>query len=333
MRRLHAIIPAGGTGTRLWPLSRADHPKFFLDLLGEGRSLLQATVERLLPISETITIVTGSRHEDQVKAQISDSRVRVLVEPSPRDSMAAIGLAVYRLAEEFGDDCIVGSFAADHVIEDEQEFVAAVNNAIEGAAQNYLTTIGITPAEPSTAFGYIEPGSEIAPSVYAAQRFVEKPEKDVAEEYCRNGFLWNAGMFVMRAGLLREGLAQMLPQMDRGLAKLSSGPVDAAAWNTLPRIAIDYALAEPMAAQGRVAVTPGNCGWSDIGDFKALADIAGVEGTGVFTRSKKHVVTVGLSDVAVIDTDDALLVIDLHQAQKVKQVVDHLKETGQDHLL
>lgn len=297
MASIHIIIPAGGAGTRLWPLSRQDRPKFLLDLTGAGRSLLQQTVLRLAPLAETLTVVTGVRHRQAVQRQLDelglDFPVQVLVEPSGRDSMAAIGYAAYVIREKYGDSAVAGSFAADHVIEDEAAFRAAVQVGAAAAAGG-LVTLGLTPTYPSTAYGYIQPDFGVALAkvppirVVPARRFVEKPVAAEAAEYLQAGYLWNAGMFLFHTGMLAEMLRRNLPQMDEGLVRLLSlfpaslsteavvSPEFVAAWEQLPKIAIDHALAEPEAARGHVAVveTP-PIGWTDVGDYRALRDLLG----------------------------------------------------------
>lgn len=309
MASIHIIIPAGGAGTRLWPLSRRNRPKFLLDLTGAGWTLLQQTALRLAPLAKTLTVVTGVRHRQAVQRQLDalnlDFPVQVLVEPSGRDSMAAIGYAAYVIREEYGDSAVAGSFAADHVIEDEAAFRAAVQ-AGAAAAAGGLVTLGLTPTYPSTAYGYIQPDfgaalAEVPPiRVVSARRFVEKPVAAEAAEYLQAGYLWNAGMFLFHTGTLAEMLRRNLPQMDEGLVRLLSlsptslstelptgsptsfstdpvvPPEFVAAWEQLPKIAIDHALVEPEAARGHVAVveTP-PIGWTDVGDYRALRDLLG----------------------------------------------------------
>ena len=293
MSSLHAVIPAGGAGTRLWPLSRRDHPKFLLDLLGAGNSLLQETVIRLLPIAQSVTVVTGSAHAEQVEVQLEDSRnrgvlpadfpVRVVVEPSGRDSMPAIALATYLIRSRYGDRAVVGSFAADHEIGGVEHFYAAVQAAAEAAADGFISTIGLTPSEPSTAFGYIEPTQEqVVPGVLGVSAFVEKPDAETAERYVQAGYLWNAGMFVMECGAFKRIFSQLHPQMEQTIQELATNWDDpqfrdaelVPLWESLPQIAIDHAVAEPAAAQGLVAVAPmpEDSKWSDLGDFVALED-------------------------------------------------------------
>lgn len=362
--KLHAIIPAGGAGTRLWPLSRVDHPKFLIDVLGRGRSLLEATVLRLAPLSASVTIVTGRRHEKAVGDQIEGLRqegavdpaldIRIVAEPSGRDSMPAIGLAMMLIAARFGEDAVVGSFAADHAVEDEDLFHAAVRDAIRGATSGFITTIGVEPTSPSTAFGYIEPTkTEVAPRVLQVAQFVEKPPADVAKRYVADGFLWNAGMFVMRCSETLGYLRELHPQMWETLAHIAgmwgdegegAGESVASLWDTVPKIAIDHALAEPVASMGGVAVVkaPLGTGWSDVGDMKALARMAtspshvagenllevGASGTYVSAPQEKVVAVVGLDDAVIIDTGDVLLVTTTANAQSVKKAVDKAREMG-----
>lgn len=348
MRKIHAIIPAGGAGTRLWPLSRRSQPKFLLDLMGEGRSLLQQTVDRLLPVSESVTVVTGAVHQQAVEDQLAGMGVTVLAEPSARDSMAAIGYGAYVVGEKYGPEAVVGSFAADHAIANQSAFEAAVNAAVRGGEAGYLTTIGIEPAEPSSAYGYIEPSAlSIATDVYKVARFVEKPTPEVADRYVQEGYLWNAGIFIAEVGTIARALQEFLPQMDETLRVLAQKGMRSELWDSLQRIAIDYALAEPMAARGQVAITPApvTMGWSDVGDFAALASLGAggqpevsIDSSGaVYLASAevrgRVVATVGIPEAVIVETPDALLVTDLEHAQSVKKVTTWLNEHGRSELL
>ncbi len=218
----HAVVPAGGAGTRLWPLSRAGHPKFLLDLTGSGRTLLQATVDRLAPLTgpDGVVVVTGVRHAAEVARQVpalaaDDALGRLLMEPSPRDSMAAIGLAAAVLLERHGPDVVLGSFAADHVIDGAAQFAGSVREAVAAARAGYVVTIGIAATEPSTAFGYIRAAEPLgvvgAPSARHVAGFTEKPDAQTAAAYLATGeYRWNAGMFVVRATVLLDHLAEQL---------------------------------------------------------------------------------------------------------------------------
>ncbi len=353
LARLWAVVPAGGAGTRLWPLSRARTPKFLLDLTGEGRTLIQATVDRLAPlVGERVVVVTGTAHERAVRRQLP-SVARVLAEPSPRDSMAAIGLAAAELERE-DPDALIGSFAADHLITDEEAFAASVREAAEVAAQGWLVTIGIEPTSPATGFGYIRAGDPVPgfATALAVTEFVEKPDAERAREYVASGeYRWNAGMFIVRASVLLDLLAEQHPDLAQGLRAIAADPASLESrWPGLTRIAIDHAVAEPAAAAGRVAVVPGPFGWEDVGDFASLAAmtapddnsvrIVGDESLVVSSDASglvvpaggRMVAVVGLDDVVVVDTGDAVLVTSYQKAQDVKAVVDELRRLGRTDL-
>jgi mannose-1-phosphate guanylyltransferase len=347
-----AVIPAGGAGTRLWPLSRARAPKFLHDLTGTGRSLLQATWDRLEPLTDgRIIVVTGAAHRDAVLQQLPGlPATQLLAEPAPRDSMAAIGWAAATL-EARDPDAILGSFAADHVIDDDVAFRSCLEAAVGAAEQGHVVTIGIEPTYPATGFGYIELAEQLGDGpARAVTQFVEKPDLAKAEEYLATGrFRWNAGMFLVRASVLLDLLAQWHPELASGLRAIAADPARLPElWPGLEKVAIDHAVAEPAAEAGKVAVVPGDFGWDDVGDFRSLggllADAEGMPGvrllgdpslvratdaTGVvIPGSGRLVALVGLDDVVVVDTEDAVLVVSRERAQDVKAVVDALKADG-----
>lgn len=354
------VIPAGGSGTRLWPLSRSQEPKFLLDLLGTGRSLLVETVQRLEPFADVdkVMVVTGQAHTAAVKAQLpSLPEGNVLVEPSGKNSAAAVGLAAYVLNETH-PDAVVGFFAADHVVGDDEEFRAIVARAIDAASHNLLVTIGITPSEPSSAYGYIKVGEALGEveGVRSVLEFVEKPSYSDAVSFVASGsYLWNAGIFVGVAKNVVLSIEEFAPDLARGLRTvtelvMSGQPIDEA-WNSLPSVAFDYAVAEPAARAGRFLVVPGSFGWQDVGDFSSLASAQASSGSGMVVvgdRAKVHphdssgivvgssgrIITVlGMQDVVIVDTPDALLVTTKEHAQEVKQVVESMKNQGLDDVL
>ncbi|OAV60194.1 mannose-1-phosphate guanylyltransferase [Enteractinococcus helveticum] len=363
--RFWAVIPAGGVGTRLWPLSRAAAPKFLHDLTGSGQTLIRATYDRLQPLAgEKVIVVTGEAHHEAVCAQLSDvAQENFLFEPEPKDSAAAIGLAAAVLLER-DPEAIMGSFAADQVIGPDDVFRTAVAEAIATAATNKIVTIGIKPTYPSTGFGYIQQGDKLdvdgAPTAYQVVKFVEKPEADVAKRYIEAGnFFWNAGMFVAPVKLLLEHLEANEPELHAGVTKIAKAIVSGDAnevmadvWHQLPKTAIDYAVAEPAAQAGDVAVIPGDFTWDDVGDFAAIArlnpaaDDSGVTVIGetprvysdaangvVVTDTSRVIALIGVEDIVVVDTPDALLVTTTKHAQSVKQAVESIKAHGDDDVL
>lgn len=354
-----AVIPAGGAGTRLWPLSRSAKPKFLRDLTGSGRSLLQETYDRLRPLAEDrFLVVTGEPHWYPVREQLPDlSADEIIAEPSRRESMAAIGLAAAVLERRDGD-AIMGSFPADHVITDPEAFGSCVRSAIEVAADDWLVTLGIDPTFPSTAFGYIREGEPLAghDGAFVVEEFVEKPSQEIAQQYlAKGGYWWNAGMFVVRPRVLLDLLADGYPEFAEALRAIAAEPSRLAElWETLPKIAVDNAVAEPAADAGRVATVPARFGWDDIGDFDSLAAlldharkapatgptvlgdgslVSALDSTGlVVPRSGRTIALVGVEDIVVVDTPDAVLVTTRARAQQVKQIVAGLQATSREDL-
>lgn len=351
---LHAVIPAGGSGTRLWPLSRSNHPKFLHDLTGSERTLLQATVARLQPLADAAHtyIVTGTAHATSVARQLPGvPDGNLLIEPSPRDSCAAIALAAAVIAER-DPAGIMGSFHADHLIPDEERFVETVRTAVRLAQDGYLMTIGLKPTAPETGFGYLRCGAELNGGM-VLEEFREKPDKETAQSYVDSGYLWNSGLFVWQVSAFLGELARQQPKLHDTVREI------AAAWDTpsreeligrlwprLPKISVDHAVMEGAAAAGKVAVVPGDFTWHDLGDWDTLADVleSDVDGnvtigagevlnidttdTVVVPRGGRLIATVGVHDLVVVDTEDAVLVCPRNRAQDVKKLVDVLKARG-----
>lgn len=363
----YAVIPAGGIGSRLWPLSRADAPKFLHDLTGSGHSLLRDTWDRLEPLAgpDRIAVVTGRAHRAAVEAELPGiPDLNVFLESEPRESAAAIGLAAAVLHRR-DPDVIIGSFSADHVIRGTQVFEWAVQQAVQVAREGYICTIGIPPTEPSVGFGYIKKAAELvvagAPEATLVERFVEKPDLDTAKAYVADrSYLWNAGMFIAKAGVLLDELAANEPELHAGLLELAEawddraqrGPAVDRIWPGLKKIAIDYAVAEPAAEKGRLAVIPGHFDWDDVGDFASLtklithgrkndlavlgpnARVLSDAASGILVSQTSRVISlVGVQDIVVVDTPDALLVTTVEHAQRVKGVVESLKLTGRGDVL
>ncbi len=361
---LHAVVPAGGSGTRLWPLSRAQRPKFLLPLTGSGSSLLQSTVERvrLLSSPERVYVVTGAAHAVDVARQLPEvPGDNILVEPSPRDSAAAISLAAAVIAER-EPGAIMGAFAADHLVPDGKAFAETVERAMELADTGLLMTIGITPTGPETGYGYLRLGQAVGPG-HKLAAFVEKPDQVSAVEYVSSGdHLWNAGMFVWRVDVFLDQLARHRPELHdavRTLAAAWDSPGREALftklWPTLEKISVDYAVMEPAAASGRVGVVPGDFDWHDVGDYDTLGQVLKAadrvgnvvvlptgSGEALLTESKRNVVVpaagrlvaaVGVNDLIIVDTPDAVLVCPRDRAQEVKAVVEELKQSSRTDLV
>jgi mannose-1-phosphate guanylyltransferase len=352
---MYVVIPAGGSGTRLWPLSRAANPKFLHPLTGDGRTLIQATIDRLAALAppERTFVVTGGAHVAAIARQIPDlPNGNILVEPTPRDSAAAIGLAAAIIARR-DPVAIMGSFHADHLVRDEELFRETVRLAVRGARDGALMTIGIAPTAPETGYGYIQQGRPLSTGGFTVRQFKEKPSRELAATWlAEGGYLWNSGMFVWRCTTFLDELARQQPALHAGLVEIAADwdtpegeETLARIWPTLPKVAIDIAVMEGAAAAGRVGTIPGHFGWNDVGDWDTLATVL-ARSTGenvvlggdlsrhlsvdtynslISAGSERIIATVGVSDIIVVDTPDALLVCARDHAQDVKQLVETLK--------
>jgi len=350
-----AVIPAGGSGTRLWPLSRAARPKFLLPLTGD-RSLIQLTVDRLAPLAPATRtlIVCGPSHAAGIARQVADlPEANFIVEPSPKGSGPAIGLAAAIIAAD-DPHAVMGSFAADHIIEDQAAFETAVRVAIETAHDDWLVTIGLTPTRPETGYGYIERATEDALPTkpgesFRAVRFVEKPNLATAADYVESGrFLWNASMFIWKVSAFLDVLARLMPDLHAAVTEIAAAwrtprceETLARVWATLEESTIDHGVMERAA---RVAVVPANMGWSDVGDWHGLGELINPDAAGnsvhgacvqmessqtvIWSETDRLIAVLGVDNVVVVDTPDALLVIDRSRAQDVRKIVDELKRTG-----
>lgn len=326
---------------------------------------------RLAPLStpETTYVVTGVAHAAAVVRQLPElPEGNLLVEPSPRDSCAAIGLAAAVIFRR-DPEAVMGSFAADHLVGDEEAFVRTIRAAIPGAREGRLMTVGITPAHPETGYGYLQ-CEEVggADGIRAVLEFKEKPSPEVALAYVDSGrYLWNASMFVWRVDVFLSELERQQPELYHGLNAIADawGTADQDAilgdvWPSLPKISVDHAVMEGAADEGLVATVPGSFGWTDVGDFDALgqvltgADVGASDNEGnvvvveprdapvllrdttgsvVVAQSGRLVVTLGVDDLIVVDTPDAVLVCGRKRAQDIKSLVDDLKRRGDDRYL
>lgn len=354
---VYGVIPAGGSGQRLWPLSRADAPKFLHALGGRGdRSLLQATVDRFAPLAaiDRILVVTGALHAAAVAEQLPGLPAANLVaEPVPRESGPAIALAA-ALIHQRDPDAVMISCHADQLVGDLDAFHAALQTAIEVAAGGLLVTVGIEPAGPETGYGYLHLGQPLRiGTARAVVGFSEKPDAETAKAYLASGdYLWNAGIFCWRVDTFLQQLAVDLPELHSGVTALAPrwGSAEAAeiesGWTALPKISIDHGLIQPAAARGVVATVPADFGWADVGDWHTLGTVVGSDadghsrlGTGsllsqdsadcvVVTTSGRTVALLGVTGLAVIDTEDVLLICPRQRAQEVKALVERARREG-----
>jgi mannose-1-phosphate guanylyltransferase len=364
----HAVILAGGRGTRFWPRSRTRSPKQLLNIMGE-KTMLEQTVERLAPIfpAARLWTVTNAEQAQAVRKQVPGAaRKRVLVEPTGRNTAAAIGLAAVHVRREAKGDALLAVLPADHYIANAEKYRAIVRAALDAArGPGRMVVLGIPPTRPETGFGYIERATGPAAlqtggfPVYAVQRFTEKPALEDAIRYMQAGrYDWNAGMFFWRVSTFLENLAKFLPKTVAALEALGETIGTRSYKQTLRRtysqlenISVDYAILEPATRQSgppTVHVIPAEVGWSDIGSWAAVYELlakqsgenvsAGplhaIDAQGNFFWSpEKFVAAVGVKDLVVVETKDALLICPRARAQDVGKVVKWLEAEGREKLL
>ncbi|GAC1400295.1 MAG: mannose-1-phosphate guanylyltransferase [Chloroflexota bacterium] len=350
----YAVIMAGGKGTRLWPAAREATPKQLQTLVFE-RPLIAETVHRLAQRYdlERILIVTAERYADAIREILPMLPPQnVMSEPFGRNTAAAIALAAFQIARE-DPDAVFAVFPADHVILKPDALFGALEFAEKLALEHRVVDICVPPSHPETGYGYIELAGEIERHedipAYEVRRFVEKPDHERAREYLEAGnYVWNSGMFVWRAGEFLDALREYLPDTYRGLKSATeSGNQDEldAAYADLDDVSVDYGIMEKASD---VVAVPVDFGWRDVGDWAALYDMMdhdedgnAVAGPQVLVDThnsllfapNKLVAAVGISDLIVVDTDDALLIMPRDRAQEVKTLLDRLKKTGQEHRL
>lgn len=355
---LYALIMAGGSGTRLWPLSRQARPKQVLKLIGD-RTMFQLAVDRLLPIvpPERIITITTAELVEQLSAQAPQlPRRNFLAEPEGRGTAPVIGLGANYARHLAGGNAVLACLTADHYIKNVEHFRKALLAAAQAAAGGQIVTLGITPSFPSTGFGYIERGAALQPvdgfSVYHAQAFREKPDEATAVRFANDGMhSWNSGMFVWTTDRVHEEFGRQLPataatleEIARSFASYASGDETelhdrmARLWHNVDKQTIDYGI---MEGASKVAVIPVEIGWSDVGSWASLlevlepdasgnvtisGDLLAIDSRGVLLSSDKLVTTIGLNNMVIVDTEDALLVCPRDRSQDVKLIVERLQK-------
>ncbi len=362
------IILAGGSGTRFWPRSRKAHAKQVLALDGE-RTMIQQTVERLRPLAESsdVWVVTNDLLADTISEQLEGvPQEQVICEPAARNTAPAAALAAF-LIERKNPDAVLGIFPSDHVIADEPRFLKTLEKGIAlAAAGENMVVIGISPTRPETGYGYIETGSALSEGVLRVRRFTEKPSHARAEEFVAAGnYHWNSGMFLWKASTLanavREHLSESSPMLEEIAASFGT-PEFKQVFNDLyphcENISVDYAILEPRSAKGErksnLYCLPAEFGWNDLGSWESLyeyqlnvrsrgdengnvaecAEHVGFESKGNYVYSlKKFVALVGVENLVVVETEDAILIADRHRSQEVGRVVKELESSGRKELI
>src|SRR5438067_6393716 len=356
MPRLYVLVLSGGAGTRLWPLSRRDRPKQFLNLLGD-RSLLQETVDRASEFvpRERIFVVAPPEHRALIHEQLPElPSDHLVVEPYPRGNAAAVGLAMAALAA-FDPDAVVAVLPSDHVVGDRAQFRKVLIAATAAAERGHLVTLGITPERPDTGFGYIEATDKLdieAPvEVRAVKRFVEKPKREAAERMvAAGGHYWNAGMFVWRVEEILRAYEKHLPKTAAAITALRDAigspryeSVLAEVWEETDRTTIDYGIAERAT---NMAVVPADIGWQDVGSWSGLAELAEAsaggaadghiaeDSVGAYAHARGELVAlIGVEGLVVVDTEGALLITSKERSEEVKTIVERLKRDEREDLL
>ena len=345
--KVYAILLAGGTGTRLWPVSRQLYPKQLVKFIGDD-SLVQSTIKRLSPVmdADCVRIVCGEQHFREIARHMQDiglpSAGKIICEPSGRNTAPAILLAVMTVLNT-DRDAVLCVFPADHVIGEIEGFHDRLKAAIRLADQGYVVTFGITPHYPETGYGYVEGGQEVADGGLTINRFVEKPDKKTAEQYLAAGnYFWNSGIFAFKASVILEEFRTYQPDLVEKMNAISDGtnPIAKADYDQLPDISIDYAIMEKT---DRGVVLPSDFGWSDIGSWKSLYDFLPQDGDanvidgdvitndtrGCFILGRDRLIATNhLENMVIVETPDSIFVSDIDHSRDVKAIVARLKAKG-----
>ncbi len=342
---VYAILLAGGTGTRLWPVSRQLYPKQLVKFIGDD-SLLQSTIKRLSPVmdAENVRIVCGEQHFHETARHMQGIGLRaegkIICEPSGRNTAPAILLAVLHILD-VEKDALLCVFPADHVIGNIAQFHQRLKAAIRLADQGDIVTFGITPHYPETGYGYVEGNAAVSEGALRIRRFVEKPDKKTAQHYINAGnFFWNSGMFAFKASVIMDEFRTWQPDLLEEMSAIfnPAGPIAKKEYDRLPDISFDYAIMEKTT---RGLVLPSDFGWSDIGSWKSLydflpkdaelnvinGDVIANDTRGCFILGSDRLIAVNhLKDAVVVETPDSIFVSDIDHSRDVKSIVARLKE-------
>ncbi len=356
MKDAFAVVMAGGLGTRFWPLSRRAWPKQFLRLANPEESLLQGTVRRicrLVPLQQVL-VVTSESHADATAQQLPDlPRENILAEPVGRNTAPCVAWAAAHVRRR-EPTAVMAVLPADPHIGDEAKYLEAIGVALSAAKAGALVTVGVEPTRPETGYGYIEMGEAHGPGVRRARRFVEKPDRQTAERFLAAGnYLWNSGMFFFRTDVILDEMGRHLPDLhaamqtfDRAAQEGREAETVKQIYGDLPSISIDNGVMEKA---DDILVVPAAFGWHDVGSWTTAWDLAdkdpkgnaiscrcialGVEQCYVRAPQEKMVALVGVRDLVIVDTKDALLVMHRDQAQQLRSVIERLQAEGEDHFL
>ena len=355
--RLTAVIMAGGVGERFWPKSRQNCPKQFLSLTSDGETMIQKTVKRLAPLisQKDIYIITNAHYLSLVQEQLPDlPPENVIAEPCPRNTAPAIGLAASLIQKKY-DDAVMFFLPSDHLIHHEHSYINTLRKASQAALQDKtLITLGITPTYPETGYGYIKYQQDGAQDgVYPVECFVEKPDLQTAEAYLQSGnYLWNSGMFIWKASSILHSIKKYMPELYQGLQTIAEAygtenfhEVLNHKFPELPSESIDFGVMEKA---NHIFTIPGDFGWDDVGSWLALerinqtdendnmldGDILSIDSHNCTVAGNGRMIALlGVQDLVIVDTDDALLICNKNQTQDIKKILAELKAEKKSELL
>jgi len=350
------LIMAGGIGSRFWPLSSNKKPKQFLNLIDDQRNMIQLTVDRIKEIadSEEIFIATSENYKEDVEKYLPEiPSENISIEPMRRNTAACIGLAALHIEEKY-PEAIMLILPSDHLISNNDEFINTIQSAAEIAeAGDNLVTIGIEPTRPETGYGYINYNQNQFKKAYEVNKFTEKPDLKKAVEFIKSGnYLWNSGMFVWKVKTIRKMFKKYMPELDQALENIKDvigtaeeKEVIYQEFKKLDSISIDYGIMEKA---DNIYVVPGSFGWDDIGSWSSLAKIKETDEAGNVVKGRhltvktnnsiiqakdKLIAAVGMEDVIIVESEDAILVCNKDNDQDVKELRNLIAEKGMDHLL